>query len=267
MPPKMQSFSTLLFTLFIPLIVLGQTNFTATCTLSDFHWTFNTVSKSPCDVASSLLAVCNDGSYTLQSLPDMTHYLGPSVDAANPCQCSTVSYSLISACGACQNRTFAQWSQWRVNCASVDIGGFPEPIPNGTHVPGWAYLDVKTKDTFDINQAKQDANATESTFVPQPTSTTVSSTTSTPSASPTQESHSNHGNVVGGSVAGGVFGLMAVVGLIGIWTYRRRERRVGSHDEEKLAASDSKDKDKDKNDADEMSRLPALHKETVPPGL
>lgn len=50
---------------------------------------------------------------------------------------------------------------------------------------------------------------------------------------------------------------MAVVGLIGIWTYRRRQRRVGSHDEEKLAASDSKDKDK--NDVDEMSRLPTLH--------
>ncbi|KAK0503360.1 hypothetical protein EDD18DRAFT_629951 [Armillaria luteobubalina] len=267
MPTKMQSFSALLLPLFIALRVLGQTNFTATCTLSDFHWTFNSASQSPCDVASSLLGVCNGGSYSLQSLPDMTHYLGPSVDAANPCQCSTVSYSLISACGACQNRTYAQWSQWRVNCASVDIGGFPEPIPNGTHVPGWAYLDVKTEDTFDINQAKQDANATESTFVPQPTSTTaISSTTSTPSATPTQESQSNHSNVVGGSVAGGVFGLMAVVGIIGIWTYRRRERRVGSHDEEKLATSDSKGKDK--NDADEVSRLPTLHKkETVPPGL
>ncbi len=64
---------------------------------------------------------------------------------------------------------------------------------------------------------------------------------------------------MGGSVAGGVFGLMAVIGLVGIWTYRRRERRVGSHDEEKLAASDSKDKDKGKNDVDEMSRLPTLH--------
>ncbi|KAK0459823.1 uncharacterized protein EV420DRAFT_292641 [Desarmillaria tabescens] len=264
MPSKMRSFSVLLLTVFIPLGVIGQTNITATCTLSDFHWTFNSVSQSPCDVASSLLGICNGGSYTLQSLPDQTHYLGPSVDAANPCQCSTVSYSLISACAACQNRTFVQWSQWRVNCASVAIGGFPEPIPNGTRVPAWAYLDVKTEDNFDINQAKQDANATESTFVPQPTSTTAPTTTPTPSPTPTQEGSSNHGDVVGGSIAGGVFGLMAIIGLVGIWTYRRRERRLGSHDEE--VASESKDKDnKSKDDVEEVSRLPTLQKS--PPGL
>ncbi|KAK0210851.1 hypothetical protein DFS33DRAFT_1270781 [Desarmillaria ectypa] len=256
MPMKMWSFSVLFLTVFIPLGVVGQTNVTAFCTLSDFHWTFNSVSQSPCDVASSLLGVCNGGSYTLQSLPDLTHYIGPSVDGANPCQCSTVSYSLISACAACQNRTFVEWSQWRVNCASVDIGGFPEPIPKSTHVPGWAYLDVKTEDNFDINQAKQDANATESTFVLQPTSTTAPTTTSTPSPTTTQESHSNHNEVVGGSVAGGVFGLMAVVGLVGIWTYRRRERRVGSHDEE--VASESKGKGKGKGDVEEVSRLPTL---------
>ncbi|KAG7447976.1 uncharacterized protein BT62DRAFT_745857 [Guyanagaster necrorhizus] len=226
---------------------------TATCTLSSFNWTLNAVSQDPCTVASSLLGVCDGGTYDIQSLPDQSHYLGPSIDGANPCQCNTVSYSLISACAACQNRTYEQWSLWRVNCASVDIGGFPDPIPEGTHVPGWAYLDVtKTQDTFDINQAKQNANATESTFVPQPTSTTASPVTSSPAATSTQESHSNRDKVVGGSVAGGVVGLMAVVGLVGIWTYRRRQRHKARRDEE--TASESKDKD----DVEEVSGLPTL---------
>jgi hypothetical protein len=32
-------------------------------------------------------------------------YPGPSADTANECMCNTVTYSMISACGACQNGT------------------------------------------------------------------------------------------------------------------------------------------------------------------
>jgi len=40
--------------------------------------------------------------YNLAPLPGGYVYLGPG--QSNPCQCSTVGYSLISACAACQNR-------------------------------------------------------------------------------------------------------------------------------------------------------------------
>ncbi|KAF9053890.1 hypothetical protein BDZ89DRAFT_297997 [Hymenopellis radicata] len=77
----------------------------ATCVLASSHWSFNSANKSPCDVASSLLGVCEGGSYEVQALPEGTHYVGPTISSANACQCSTVTYSLLSACAECQNRT------------------------------------------------------------------------------------------------------------------------------------------------------------------
>lgn len=44
--------------------------------------------------------------YTIDPLPANTHYIGPWVADANPCECNTVTYSMISACGVCQNRTY-----------------------------------------------------------------------------------------------------------------------------------------------------------------
>ena len=41
--------------------------------------------------------------YTIVSLPPGNSYAGPSgVDVSNLCKCSTVGYSLMSACGGCQ---------------------------------------------------------------------------------------------------------------------------------------------------------------------
>jgi len=189
-------------------------------------------------VASSLLAVCNDGSYDVLALPDGTHYSGPTSTGFNPCQCSTVSYSLMSACGLCQNRTIAMWSSWSLNCPTVYVDSFPEPIPSGVSVPGWAYLDVELHDVFNQSLAMQNANITESTAVPQPTSTpsTTSSTTSatstssqtSPTAAPASNGSSplpdlSHSNAVGGGAVGGIFGAVVIGGLL-FWCLRRRRR-------------------------------------------
>ncbi|KAF8892476.1 hypothetical protein BD779DRAFT_1188543 [Infundibulicybe gibba] len=115
--------------------VFAQTT-NATC-LAVYQWTSNSHKQSPCQVASSLLAVCNNGSYNVAALPDQTHYLGPDLSDANPCQCNTVVYSLMSAC--------------------VSVNSYPLPIPSGTYVPGWAYFDVEANDAFDISQAKDNA--------------------------------------------------------------------------------------------------------------
>ncbi|KAJ7581079.1 hypothetical protein C8J56DRAFT_256550 [Mycena floridula] len=153
-----------------PQVASAQSSF-PTCVLASYQWSFNSQNQSPCEVAAQLLGVCTGGSYTLPSLPMENHYLGPTIDTRNPCQCSTVAYSMVSACAACQNSTITAWSEWTTNCATVSLDVFPEPIPQGTFVPGWAFLDVKASDGFDPIPAKDHANATESTALPMPSST------------------------------------------------------------------------------------------------
>jgi hypothetical protein len=52
----------------------------------------------------------------INSIPVGTHYIGPSPANATTCQCSTVTYSLVSACGGCQERNFLSWTDWAANC-------------------------------------------------------------------------------------------------------------------------------------------------------
>ncbi|KDR73490.1 hypothetical protein GALMADRAFT_227940 [Galerina marginata CBS 339.88] len=230
--------------------ILAQSD--ASC-LPFYNWTSNSHKQTPCDVASSLLAICNNGPFPVDALPESTHYLGPSLQNANPCQCSTVTYSLMSACGACQGRTYLSWSVWSANCPTVSLSSFPELIPTGVAVPGWAYLDVKANDNFDQSLAKQDANLTESTAIPSPTSsvvkstaaksssstvvkstsgfTTATATTSilpSPSASSAGDSSSSASrikkeNAIGGGIVGGLVGLMVICGLF-FWYIQRRRR-------------------------------------------
>ncbi|KAF8911956.1 hypothetical protein CPB84DRAFT_1957623 [Gymnopilus junonius] len=212
-----------------------------------YNWTSNSQGQTPCQVASSLLAICNNATFPVEPLPDSSHYLGPSLQDANACQCSTVTYSLMSACGACQGRTYLSWSVWSEDCPTVYISSFPEPLPAGVAVPGWAYLDVTAEDNFDQTNAKKDSNATESTAVPSPTSSssgspaktssvplTASSHPITPSAVPsvsasvsastssTQAFSEKRANAVGGGVIGGLFGVVIIFASLYWYIYRRR---------------------------------------------
>ncbi|KAK7467282.1 hypothetical protein VKT23_004339 [Stygiomarasmius scandens] len=206
----------------------------ATCVLSSFQWSFNSHKESPCKVASSLIGVCYNTNYNVAPLPEDNHYLGPTIDDSNPCQCNTVIYSLMSACGLCQNRTIASWSEWSSNCAS-SYTYYPESIPSDTAVPGWAYLDVKSQGSFNEDLAKQNANATESTAPPVPTSTSsvsASSTSSTEaattsSASPPDPSaaalaEEDRRDKIGGGIVGGALGLFGLVALFIVLHRRRR---------------------------------------------
>ncbi|KAJ7271976.1 hypothetical protein B0H12DRAFT_673259 [Mycena haematopus] len=152
------------------LLAVAQTT-NATCDVAH-NWAFNSQKQSPCQVASSLLAVCT-GSYEVYALPINFHYDGPDMQDANPCQCNTVVYSLLAECGLCQERTITMWSLWETNCASVSISSFPMPLPAGLHVPGWAYLDVETSDSFNETLAFANSNITESTAIPQGASLAV----------------------------------------------------------------------------------------------
>ncbi|KAJ7444914.1 hypothetical protein FB451DRAFT_74212 [Mycena latifolia] len=236
----------LIFCLLEHILFTSAQTSNATCAPS-YKWAFNSQQQSPCVVASALLAVCtgceplmpaheshsSEAAYEVSALPEQWHYSGPdSIQDANPCQCNTVVYSLLAECGLCQNRTAIMWSIWETNCASVTIGSFPEPIPVGLHVPGWAYLDVKTADMFNETLAQANANITESTAVPQPTKTpaaSVSVASSSTIAQTTTESQSSNvslvnqtrSNAIGGGIVGG-FTLLVLVCCLAFWIHRRR---------------------------------------------
>ncbi|KAJ3736147.1 hypothetical protein DFJ43DRAFT_704925 [Lentinula guzmanii] len=213
----------------------------ATCVLASLQWSLNSQKQSPCAVASSLIGVCTGGDYNVVALPNTdSDYLGPSIDAANPCQCNTVVYSLMSACSLCQNGTIITWSEWTTNCATI-YDDFPKPIPDGLRVPAYAYLDVEAQDTFDANAAMQDANATESTALPSSTSKisstqssiTVSQTSSARASANTTSSASEsltapsdpRSNSIGGGVVGGILGLALLLLFLGFFITLRRRRR------------------------------------------
>lgn len=52
----------------------------------------------------------------VNAIPPDTHYIGPSVADADGCHCSSVTYSVVSACAGCQQRSYLNWTTWSYNC-------------------------------------------------------------------------------------------------------------------------------------------------------
>ncbi|TFK30081.1 hypothetical protein FA15DRAFT_197163 [Coprinopsis marcescibilis] len=120
------------------------------------HWTINSLGQSPCEVAGLLAQVCTGVRLILPQLPERNEYYGPNSTNQNSCRCSSVLYSLISACAHCQERNYVEWSKYKENCTAAmtpHSGSFPFPLPPGVAVPSWAYQDVEKGDTFDISAA------------------------------------------------------------------------------------------------------------------
>jgi len=198
--------------------VCGQVLSTATC-LSQYDWMNNSRSQSPCLVAAYLESACTNGDFQVTPLPIGTHYSGPSQQQANTCSCSTVTFSMISACGICQDRVALLWNSWSFNCTTIYSRKFTETIPANTAVPAWAYLDVETSNTFDPAAAHAAASAPESTGGPSATAV------ATPASAPSKSKKSNTGAIVGG-VVGGVVGLCLLLGVMAFCIIRRRRRQT-----------------------------------------
>jgi hypothetical protein len=84
---------------------------------------FNSLGQSPCTVAAYMIATCNRGGeylvcwliqalcshlyvdFTLSPLDPGESYFDGNTTFSS-CECTTVGYSLISACGACQGETW-----------------------------------------------------------------------------------------------------------------------------------------------------------------
>ncbi|KAG9318849.1 hypothetical protein JVU11DRAFT_954 [Chiua virens] len=219
-----------------PLAVVAQTT-TAVC-LSSFNWMDNSKTQNPCLVAAFLQGACNGGEFTVDALPLNTHYIGPSAGESNACQCSSVTYNTISACGLCQNRTIIGWSAWNTNCSTVYLGVFTSGVPSGTAVPQWAFQDVTTSNSFNVTLAQATGDNPESTASnPQSTatnaatsSTTSVSLTATPSASSTSSSASSASSnsdagAIAGGVVGGVGGL-ALIAAVAVFYMKKKRSQI-----------------------------------------
>ncbi|KAF8627623.1 hypothetical protein AX15_004321 [Amanita polypyramis BW_CC] len=171
---------------------------------------FNSLGQSPCEVAEILAGSCDPAGFNIPPLPSGQVYFGPTSSQANSCQCSSVFYSLLSACALCQDRQWISWSPYSANCSQVYLTVYNNTISANTGVPHWAYLNVSINGTFTYIAA-QDAVGPESTRAPSSTSTSTS--TSRPKSS-------NHAGAIAGGVIGGVV-FVALVAGAAFWLYNR----------------------------------------------
>ncbi|KAM5538882.1 hypothetical protein V8D89_007441 [Ganoderma adspersum] len=188
----------------------------------------------------------------VNTLPTGYLYVGPG-KPSNPdvpqCECNTVVYSLLAACVICQKGRIQIWPVYSASCAVPTNGSYPEPIPVGTAVPEWAFLDVIRNSTFNEDAAKAVALQTirpelpdivvESSSVSSSTSTSTSRKTTTDntgtcsqnlapdatqSSPPVERSRKNVGAIVGG-VLGAVIGVL-LVGISVLCIMLRRQRQT-----------------------------------------
>ncbi|KDQ13380.1 hypothetical protein BOTBODRAFT_188630 [Botryobasidium botryosum FD-172 SS1] len=203
-------------------------------------WSENARGQTPCLVYADLYSACANKTINVPELsksdPNAT-YPAPSDDLG--CLCNTVVYDLISACALCQSKAVISWPQWAAKCEpnSTLVGRFPQPTPDLTEIPNFAYWDPTGEGIFNFTAAQS--------YIPQNTTGTSTSSGPGPSASASPDSgngtdtssrhgHGGHGRntvekstslgaikIVGG-VLGGVLGLVLI--LLLICAYRRYQQ-------------------------------------------
>ncbi|KAH9035492.1 hypothetical protein EDB85DRAFT_1943662 [Lactarius pseudohatsudake] len=193
------------------------------CTDSSFAWSFNSLQQNPCWVTAYLAATCNNGAFSVPTLPSQQSYHGPTeTDKGDICKCNTVVYNLISACDACQGEPWTPYSTWSFNCTTkATAGTFPNPVPAGTRVPRWAYIDSSIGDNWNISTAQLVGDSPEVTDTPS----IVPTSTSTAAQSTSTSNHSSNAGAIAGGVVGGVVGAALIVGVVVWFGIRRRRAR------------------------------------------
>ncbi|KAG8992189.1 hypothetical protein FRB94_011907 [Tulasnella sp. JGI-2019a] len=199
-------------------VARGQATTNVTCS-GETSWMQNALGQNPCLVSAYLSGTCNNGTGTptwfVPTLISTGPYSPPQgndpTDGANECRCSTVTYNLLQACSVCQGGIIGPWSDWISFCnSSVVHVGFPETVPGGTIIPGWAELDPTTTGTWNATAAEEYATANP--------------------AKPTETGSATHSSSHVGPIVGGVIGGIALIALVVIGTIlwlRRRSNREG----------------------------------------
>jgi len=169
-------------------------------------------------MASELAGVCINREFTIGPLnnPGDT-YFGPPASSATACRCSSVYYSLLSACATCQGRNYLEWSEYNANCTTVFVATFPQMIPDGMGIPSYAYQDMPVGGTFNISQAMADDG-------PEATGTGEPAQTSGAAADADDGGGTNVGAIAGGVIGGVVF--LAIVGILVFFFLKKRKKEV-----------------------------------------
>jgi len=216
----------------------------ANCNESSIKWAFNQDDVSPCDVANALDRVCFPGDDYPDPRTTGQQYSGPSEDDSNACLCSSVMYSMLSACAICQGATVDTWKDYTSECkpSFVTLGSFPPGIPSGTKVPAWAFMDVSKPNIWLAGQAQAIAGKTPD-LTTNPSSTISQMSTSSVSGSTASSAQTTSSTTLGstetgkskpqakktGAVVGGVLGGLAGVALIilsACYLHRRKNKRA-----------------------------------------
>ncbi|KJA21933.1 hypothetical protein HYPSUDRAFT_41541 [Hypholoma sublateritium FD-334 SS-4] len=184
---------------------------------SDFAWTQNSKGASPCQVAASVDALCNNGNWVIGALNSSVMYANPSPvnGTASICTCSWASYNLLSACIACQGfpEQTAQWTVYSFGCAGLESTTFfpaNVTLPSSVAIPAWAQKNPTqwTDETFNTAEAKNISAEGIPDFVSGAPSTT--------------HKKSNVGPIVGG-VLGGLIVLVGAA-IVAFWMIRRHRK-------------------------------------------
>ncbi|KAH7917959.1 hypothetical protein BV22DRAFT_922451 [Leucogyrophana mollusca] len=212
---------------------MSQSTSTTCLAATGYQWADNTIGQDPCIVAHDLFATtpppCNDNDVLFPPITAGQYYPAPGGDGdANSCLCNTVIYSLVSACGLCQNATFLYWSQWIADCPvnAAVYQQWPASIPSTTEIPLWAYMPL-VNNSWDGPQAKANASAVslQVTSSTQPSGTVIPSLNASNTATPNNSSSANHTGAIAGGIVGGVLGVAALV-FLGATLWRRRSRSI-----------------------------------------
>ncbi|THV04367.1 hypothetical protein K435DRAFT_202431 [Dendrothele bispora CBS 962.96] len=211
---------------------------TASCTDSTFASYSNSQGQDPCEVAAKVGQICIP-SYTIPAIsPGQTYSAQPAQGNRNACTCTTIYFSLLSLCSACQDvNTMTPWQNFSSGCASVFTeSGFPVTIPSNLAIPDWAFLPLLANGLVDGNAIIADnkpdrVNNSTSISTPQ-TSSSVQTQTPAPTPAPAAASSSGSNRtrdaaIIAGSVVGGLALLLsvAIVFWYRYWLLKRSQKR------------------------------------------
>jgi len=243
--PKIRSSFSLLLAI-SGLNIANAQHTEAKCNVSSLTWSFNSLGQSPCLVAAYLGDPCSpDGDFDVPGIGPGFHYDPP--DIPQVCDCSTVTYSLLSACALCQDADVSPWSTFTENCTARSVspdGEYPFAIPFGTAIPNWAYQPIISSNRFNVTLARmvgdspenstsistsssESPTSTQPSFIspsPSPSSPLSPTTSRTSGGTQTSPAHKSDAGVIAGSVVGGVAGLAIIGGLIAFFVIRDRKK-------------------------------------------
>ncbi|KAF9032073.1 hypothetical protein BJ165DRAFT_861524 [Panaeolus papilionaceus] len=199
-----------------------------------YRWTYNAQGASPCVVAGALLSVCLNEPTNIRKLDPGERYPGAQASGEGAaCRCSTVYYSMLSACAYCQDRGWITWPAQIEHCADTFSQMLPMTVPGNTTIPPWAWADVVSQGAFDIAIAQTISTTPPPgpTATPSDTSSSTSNASSSSSSISSTSTASTSKDTPVGPIVGGVIGGLAVLGIVAVvvaWIVTRSRRNAAA---------------------------------------